>query len=147
MVHDMLATSAEGGETRLLTALDYLLGILKKKSLIFIVSDFYDTSEQTGSPDYLHALRILAKRHRVYSVLYEDPLDYSLPVRGLFHLKALEGGQKGVVSFNHWYEKDLLNMHKKYIEKKTSKYSIGKSVVQISRDDNYYTRLSALLAQ
>ncbi len=54
--------------------------ILRKKSILFIVSDF------NFPIDFSSSLQILAKKHDVYAIRLYDPLEMKLPDSGIFSL-------------------------------------------------------------
>src|SRR5206468_3084272 len=66
------------GRTALIPALQHLATMLKRTSVIFIVSDFITDEDVFGAPE----LRILTTRHDVVAVVPEDPAETSLPPGG-----------------------------------------------------------------
>ncbi len=73
-------------QTNISVALSYLLGVLKKKSVVFIMSDFMDGN-------YSGALKTLSRRHEVYPVLMEDELECAMPSMGLVDFEDQETGE------------------------------------------------------
>lgn len=63
-------------KTRLHVATDYLLGLLKKKASIFILSDFVDT-------DYEQSLRFLGRKHDVVACVVTDSFEKQIMDIGL----------------------------------------------------------------
>jgi len=72
--------------TDLNTALQYLRQNLKRRSVIFIVSDFY-------AKDFSLELRSLAKRHDLIGVMLEDQLDFDLPTGAIIEFADAENGR------------------------------------------------------
>lgn len=66
-------------------AVDYLQGVLKKKSHIFLFSDFLDQGFETP-------LRMLGKKHDAVAVVVKDPLEVKIPAMGLVDLEDPETG-------------------------------------------------------
>ncbi|UUX95775.1 DUF58 domain-containing protein [Aquabacterium sp. J223] len=66
-------------------------GLLQRRSLVFLVSDF-----QSG-PGWTEPLGRLAQRHEVLAVRLSDPLERSLPSLGLVLLQDAETGEQTLV--------------------------------------------------
>ncbi len=84
----------EGRGTDLRGALIRLGIVAKRRSLLFVLSDFL-------APDFERPLRALALRHDVIPVVFRDPLDDALPRAGLVAVRDLETGEERVVDFDH----------------------------------------------
>ncbi|MGN6103262.1 MAG: DUF58 domain-containing protein [Devosia sp.] len=61
---------------------------IRRRSLIFVVSDFIST------PNWERALSLLARRHEVLVVRLTDPLDRALPDIGLLTFEDAESGEQ-----------------------------------------------------
>lgn len=83
----------EGRGTDLRGALIRLGIVAKRRSLLFILSDFL-------APDYERPLRALALRHDVIPIVFRDPLDDTLPPAGLVAIRDLETGTERLVDFS-----------------------------------------------
>lgn len=66
-------------------AVDFLQGVLKKKSHIFLFSDFLDQGFETP-------LRMLGKKHDAVAVVVKDPLESKIPSMGLVDFEDPETG-------------------------------------------------------
>ena len=77
--------------TNLRTTLAQVSRILKKRSMLFIVSDFYDTS------DYSKVLKILGIKHDVILVRIFDSREQEIPQIGLIELEDKETGEQILV--------------------------------------------------
>jgi len=92
LLHSMLdRVSAEGGPTRLSDLLSSAASLIKRRSTIFVVSDFI------SEPGWEKALAQLAQRHEVVAVRVLDPLELELPDLGLLTLRDAETGEQVVV--------------------------------------------------
>ena len=76
--------------TSIAAAADYLARVLPRRSVIFIMSDWFDTG-------FAQPLRALARRHDVVALVLVDPVDLELPDLGLVELEAAEGGARLLV--------------------------------------------------
>jgi hypothetical protein len=77
-----------GGGTRLADLLAAADGIVRRRSLLFVVSDFI------SAPGWQQALARLARRHEVVAVRVFDPLEMELPDVGLLTVEDAETGEQ-----------------------------------------------------
>jgi uncharacterized protein (DUF58 family) len=93
LLHSMLdrVAIAESGPTRLQDLLASAAGLIKRRSTVFVVSDFI------SEPGWEKALAQLAQRHEVVAVRVLDPLELELPDLGLLTLRDAETGEQVVV--------------------------------------------------
>lgn len=86
VVSEILSFEPRSRRTRLRAGLDFLGKVLRRRAVLFLISDFLDES-------YAPALRIARQRHDVVPVVLTDPLEESLPSIGLVTLEDLETGE------------------------------------------------------
>jgi uncharacterized protein (DUF58 family) len=93
LLHSMLdrVATAESGPTRLQDLLSSAAGTIKRRSTVFVVSDFI------SEPGWEKALAQLSQRHEVVAVRVLDPLELDLPDLGLLTLRDAETGEQVVV--------------------------------------------------
>ena len=72
--------------TNLEYAIKHVWSLAKKKSIIFILSDFI-------TEGYERSLKILSRKHDVIAFKINDPVELSLPEAGLLHFQDPESGQ------------------------------------------------------
>lgn len=80
--------SAQSDGTRLGELLQAALGIIERRSLVFIVSDFI------SQPGWAKPLAHLAQRHEVIAVRLYDRMEMSLPDLGLLVIQDAESGEQ-----------------------------------------------------
>ncbi|MXW23891.1 MAG: DUF58 domain-containing protein [Chloroflexi bacterium] len=91
IVREVLDHAPPGSSgTSLAAACDYLGRVLRRRSLVFLISDFLDDG-------YVRALRDLAQRHEVIAVTLIDPLDEALPDAGIVEVEGIEGSGRVLV--------------------------------------------------
>jgi uncharacterized protein (DUF58 family) len=90
IVRELLSFEPSRPATSLKTALEYLNHVQKKRSIVFVISDFMDSG-------YEAALRIAGKRHDLIGVVLQDPREHELPNVGLMHLRDAESGTTRLV--------------------------------------------------
>ena len=93
LLHSMLDRAAvrENGPTRLHELLASAGSLIKRRSTVFVVSDFI------SEPGWEKPLAQLAQRHEVVAVRVLDPLELDLPDLGLLTLRDAETGEQVVV--------------------------------------------------
>jgi uncharacterized protein (DUF58 family) len=93
LLHSMQARpdSVEGNITRLADLLTGAASVIKRRSTIYVVSDFI------SEPGWERPLALLAQRHEVIAVRVLDPLELELPDLGLLTMRDAETGEQVVV--------------------------------------------------
>jgi uncharacterized protein (DUF58 family) len=86
VIGEILAFEPTSRGTDLATALDLLGKIARRRSVVFLVSDFL-------SEGWEQAMRIARQRHELVPVVVGDPLEAALPPVGLLVLEDLESGE------------------------------------------------------
>jgi len=79
---------APSAGTRLEDLLNSGFSVIKRRSLVFVVSDFI------SAPGWAKPLALLARRHEVIAVRLYDPLEMELPDIGLFVMQDAETGEQ-----------------------------------------------------
>ena len=76
IIRELLEYQPESKQTDIRVALEFLSGILKKKAIVFLLSDFMDDS-------YEKTLRIAAKKHDLTGIRVYDKREVEMPNIGL----------------------------------------------------------------
>jgi uncharacterized protein (DUF58 family) len=79
---------ARSAGTKLEELMHSAFQIVKRRSLVFVVSDFI------SAPGWARPLALLARRHEVLAVRLYDPLEMELPDIGLFVMQDAETGEQ-----------------------------------------------------
>ena len=74
-------------------ALDFLNRVLRRRAIIFLLSDFFDR-------DFERALEYAGRRHDLIAILLSDPREGELPAVGLLELEDAESGSRFVLDTN-----------------------------------------------
>ncbi|HLV21154.1 MAG TPA: DUF58 domain-containing protein [Polyangiaceae bacterium] len=90
VVREILGANPERTGTDLGLALETLYGVARRRSVAFVLSDFFGSN-------YERALSLAAARHDVIPVLLVDPRDEELPDVGLSTFEDLETGESVLV--------------------------------------------------
>lgn len=90
IIENLLTIKPKGDKTDISMVLRYFGKIFKKRSVIFLISDFLDDN-------YEKELKILAQRHEIISVRIGDKKYESLPIGAIFTLEDSETGEQIVI--------------------------------------------------
>ncbi|MEC8992586.1 MAG: DUF58 domain-containing protein [Candidatus Latescibacterota bacterium] len=94
VIRELLYHEPRGQRTSIAAASDYLDRVVRRHSVVFLLSDFIDG-------DYESALRRLRRRHDVVAVTMQDPREAELPAVGLLELEDAESGEVALVDTDH----------------------------------------------
>jgi len=87
IIRELIEFKPENKKTNIELALKYLSNVIKKRSIVFLISDFLtDTS-------YKDALKISSKKHDMVALRIIDKAETELPNVGLIKLKDNENGK------------------------------------------------------
>ena len=86
IIREVLSFEPQGNGTDIKGALEYFNTVIKKKSIVFLLSDFFDTG-------YDKILRIVGKKHDLIGMVLNDPREKVLPKAGLMQFLDAESGE------------------------------------------------------
>lgn len=87
IIRELIDFKAENKGTNVELALKYLTNVIKKRSTVFLISDFYTDG------NYTDALKIANKKHDVIALKINDKAEQEIPKVGLVKLKDNETGK------------------------------------------------------
>lgn len=87
IIRELIDFKAESKGTDLELALKYLTNVVKKRSTVFLLSDFY------AKENYTDALKIANKKHDLIALKINDKTELEIPKVGLIKLKDNETGK------------------------------------------------------
>jgi len=93
LIRDLLFFEPRHKGTNIAASLEYLHKVLPRRSITFLVSDFFGAG-------YEKPLRIANKRHEIVPICINDQRDYELPAVGFVRLTDLETGKEVLVDTN-----------------------------------------------
>lgn len=94
LIRDVLAYEPRRRGTRLAPVLDTINRVLKRRCIVFFISDFRLDQEPGGFSAFEKALKLSALKHDVIPVLIEDPREQQWPPLGaLLELEDPESGR------------------------------------------------------
>ena len=104
VIKEIFTFSPQGKGTNISEALDYLSKISRKRSFVFILSDFLDEG-------YLKSLRRIRQKHEVIGVRIYDKGAFKLPGKGIITLSDFETGRQIMFdAFNKKTQKEFTSI-------------------------------------
>jgi uncharacterized protein (DUF58 family) len=118
------------------TRLDELLhsgfSIVKRRSLVFVVSDFI------SAPGWAKPLALLSRRHEVIAVRLYDPLEMELPDIGLFVMQDAESGEQLFIdTHDRGFRKRFAELaRRRELELRAAFRDAGVDALELATDDD-----------
>ncbi|CAM4081106.1 DUF58 domain-containing protein [Gillisia limnaea] len=91
IIRELIEFEPKGKSTNLTEALKYATNVLKKKAIIFVLSDFIDDG-------YQHSLKIISGKHDVTGIRVYDRREEEIPNIGLVQMLDRETGELMMVN-------------------------------------------------
>jgi len=115
ILRDILYFEPKNVKTNITKAVEYIYRLIKKRSIIFVISDFLDK-------DYDDSLKLLAKKHDVIALHITDPAETELPDAGILKLQDPETGERMQInssnrSVRERYRKAIQKQEKELVER------------------------------
>lgn len=85
IIRELLYCEPVGAGTNIRKAVEHLNRTCKRRSVVFLVSDFFDSG-------YESVLKVAKRRHDIIPIVVSDPLEQALPNAGLVRLRDSESG-------------------------------------------------------
>jgi uncharacterized protein (DUF58 family) len=86
LIRELLYFQTPKKQTNIPLALDYLAMVVRKRAVVFVVSDFIQA-------DFKKSLSLLNKRHDCVAVSVSDPAELALPKAGIIEFTDAETGE------------------------------------------------------
>jgi len=138
VIGEILAFEPQSRRTDLAKGLDFLAKVARRRSIVFLVSDFL------GAGDWERAMRITAQRHEIVPVVVRDPLEEQLPDVGLVLLEDLETGQVVEVDTSSHARREFARRAQKAAEQRDQMLRrINLDIVEVDTNRPYVDALIA----
>ena len=136
IIRELIEFKPKSQKTDLSEALKYLSSVLKKKAIVFLISDFM-------VKDYEHTLKIASKRHDVTGIRVFDQREESIPNIGVVNMLDAETGETLLVDTTsskvrmdyEKYYRENVNYFKDIFSK------CGAGTISSRVDESYVTKL------
>jgi uncharacterized protein (DUF58 family) len=137
VIGEILAFEPVSRGTDLAVALDLLGKIARRRSVVFLVSDFL-------SEGWERAMQIARQRHELVPVVVGDPLEHGLPAVGILLLEDLESGQLVEIDTSSHARRDFAQRAKRAAAiREAALRRLNVDVVEIRTDESYVDALIA----
>ena len=132
VIRELLSFEPKAGGTDLAGALEFLNKVLKRKAVIFLVSDFIDT-------EFEHDLALTKGRHDLIPVHISDPRESALPDVGLIELEDAETSRRILVDTHRRRIRDEFARAGRGTQQELSGLlrSLGMDAIEVSTDRPY----------
>ena len=136
VIRELLYFQPSGRSTNIDAALEYLNRVTYRRSVVFLVSDFF-------ASDYEKALRVANRRHDLIAIALEDPREYDLPAIGIVELEDAETGEGIMVDFGNVAVRDAFQKltRKERADREALFQRMGLDAVNISTQGAYHEPL------
>ena len=136
VIRELLYFQPSGRGTNIDAALEYLNRVTYRRSVVFLVSDFF-------ASNYEKALRVANRRHDLIAIALEDPREYDLPAIGIVELEDAETGEGIMVDFGDVAVRDAFQKltRKERDDREALFQRMGLDAVNISTQGAYHEPL------
>ena len=123
LIDVILSYKPKNKKTNIENALRSLNKLCKRKAVVFLISDFYDSN-------FDGLLKVTARKHDLVCIKISDPKEKEIPKSGIFRLQDAETGMITDIDFSSKEVKDEyyknLNLHEAYLDEtfKTAKTDV-----------------------
>jgi len=132
VIRELLYTNSEGGGTSIGNALDFVMKVSKRKSVVFLLSDFIDEN-------YWDSLKIVNRKHDFVGIKISDPFELNFPNVGMLKAEDPETGSVFWIDTSNYSDlKNMNDSNRKKVDsflKRTKKSGID--IVSISTSNDY----------
>jgi len=96
LVRDILYFEPEGSGTEPVSALDFVMHVLKRRAIVFLISDLLGQGFEPARIEKV--LGVVSRRHDLIVIGINDPAEKNLPALGFVELEDAETGRQVVVN-------------------------------------------------
>ncbi len=136
IIRELIEFKPKSKKTDVAMALKFLSRVMKKKAIVFVLSDFI-------AEDYNQTLKIAARRHDITGIRVYDRHEESIPNLGMVQMEDEETGELKLINTSS--KKVRANYSKYYNEKvayyKESFTKSGAGVINCRVDESYVKKL------
>jgi uncharacterized protein (DUF58 family) len=136
IIRELIEFSPKSKQTNINEALKFLSNVMKKKAIVFVLSDFMDD-------DYEQTLKIAGRKHDVTGIKIFDKHDAEIPNLGMV---TMQDSETGTVQLINTSSKKIRNNYKAnalrlddYYKKTFSRSGAGTITTRV--DENYVKNL------
>ena len=136
IIRELLEFQPQSTKTDIATTFEYLSGVLKKKAIVFVLSDFMDEG-------YEKNLRIVANKHDLTGIRVFDPIETVLPNLGIV---PMQDAETKIVRWINTFSKSTRKIYADEYGRKVKKYEElfrknGAGHISCSVEESYVKKL------
>lgn len=136
IIRELLEFTPKSNKTNISEALKFLTNVMKKKAIVFVLSDFI-------ADDYQNTLRIVGNKHDVTGIRVYDHREESIPNLGMVQMQDAETGELQLVNTQ---SKSIRNAYGRYHKDRVAYFSdsftkSGCGVINCRTDESYVRKL------
>ncbi len=136
IIRELIEFEPKSKKTDFAEALKFLSSVMKKKAIVFVLSDFM-------TDDYLHTMKIAAKRHDMTGIRVYDKREEEMPNLGMVQMQDGETGEFMLVNTS---SKKIRLDYGKYYQNKVDYYKesfskSGAGTIHCRVDESYVKKL------
>ncbi|MBD0779429.1 DUF58 domain-containing protein [Maribacter sp. ANRC-HE7] len=136
IIRELLEFKPKSNKTNIAEALKYLTNVMKKKAIVFVLSDFIDD-------DYVKTLKITGNKHDVTGIRIYDEREENIPNLGMVQMEDAETGKLQLVNTQSKSVRMAYGEHHrqrvKYFKESFTKSGCG--VLNCRVDESYVKKL------
>ena len=132
VIRELLYFQPRSKGTSIAQALQYLNRVMLRRSVVFLISDFFDF-------DYEQALQMIRRRHDLIAVNLVDPRERNLPDVGFITLQDAESGQQVVVDTHQVSVRELFALRQSAEEERQGQMfrKLGIDEIRVNTSESY----------
>jgi uncharacterized protein (DUF58 family) len=132
IIREVLSFEPEGKRTNIRAALEFMNNTIKKKSIVFLISDFMDEG-------YERILKVIGNKHDFIGVVLNDERENEIPSMGIVKFTDAETGEeKWIDTSNPAVQNTFREIREENLRKMKSLFLSSKlDNIEISTGDNY----------
>lgn len=132
VIREVLSFEPKGKTTNLKSALEYMNNAIKKKSIVFLISDFIDEG-------YEKILRIVGKKHDFIGVVLNDRREFIMPKIGLINFTDSEtGANRWIDTSDSKVQKTIREMRQRMNQTRNALFLTSRlDSIEINTEQNY----------
>ncbi len=136
IIRELIEFEPKSKLTNVTEALKFLSNVMKKKAIVFVLSDFI-------TDDYRHTLKIAAKRHDVTGIRVYDKREEEIPNLGMVQMQDEETGEMLLVNTS---SKKVRSNYQKYYRDRVEYFrdsfaKSGAGIINCRVDESYVKKL------
>ncbi|TXE12849.1 DUF58 domain-containing protein [Seonamhaeicola algicola] len=136
IIRELIEFQPESKQTNVAEALKFLSNVMKKKAIVFILSDFI-------ADDYQHTMKIVSGKHDVTGIRVFDKREENIPNLGMVQMQDEETGELMLVNTS---SKKVRHNYAKFYKQKVDYYKnsftkSGAGSIDCRVDESYVKKL------